>query len=50
MKGSRIASKIDNEYRREKMFELKKRAKCKEKEYGKCAYNVICENRKDLEE
>ena len=49
MRGSRIASMIESEMRREKFYKNKvKRQKCcidKEKQCDKCEYFCICEDK-----
>ncbi len=44
-KGSAIAGKIIEDYRREQYYKQKaKREKCKDKECGDCKYQRICES------
>lgn len=44
-KGSAIAGKIIEDYRREQYYKQKaKREKCKDKECGDCKYQNICDN------
>lgn len=54
MKGSKIASMIESEMRREKFYKNKlKRRKCsidKEKQCDKCGFFSICENREENNE
>lgn len=44
--GSRLASQIDNDFKREQYYKKKvRREKCKEKECSECEYQDICEDK-----
>lgn len=43
--GSRIAEKIDRDYRTEKAYKRRIRQNCKEVDCNKCKWNLICEDR-----
>ena len=47
-KWSKIAYNIDKEYKQEQVYKKIKRQRCKEVECYKCKWNLICEDKEDV--